>query len=350
MTLATNGHFRALVEGQGVPFVELGAAAGYEETARHPDLWHPQRSFGWVFRNLKPCFAPQYELQAGFEAGVTSCFGWGALLASEKLGIPVASVHLQPSVLWSDVAPPVLAGLVGPRWLRSWLYALGERFVIDRTVLPFLNPWRASLGLPPVSRVTRWWHSPHGVVGLFPSWFCPPAPDWPSPLTLTNFPLWNAPGPSVSCEGAVVFTPGTANMHAGAFFEAASRACTLLGVSPLFLTAHPPPGVRAVAYAPLDQVLPGCAAFVHHGGIGSVSQGLAAGVPQLIMPLAHDQFDNAARVQSLGAGTWLPPSRFTGLNVARALRSLLGRRLTFACESGLPAAAAALEGYITPKR
>lgn len=353
VTLATNGHFRSLVA-SFLPFVELGSAQGYRETAEHPDLWHPQRSFGWVFRNLQPVLRLQYDLQTEYDAGVTSCFGFGALLAQEKLGIPVVTVHLQPSVLWSDVAPPLVAGLVGPRWLRSLLYGLGERFVVDRTVLPFLNPWRASLGLAPVARVTRWWHSPRGVVCLFPSWFCPPAPDWPSPLTMTGFPLWNAPGPPVSFEGGIVFTPGTANMHGQAFFEAAAQACTLLGQPGLFLTpygAGAPPGFPVVPYTPLSDLLPRASAFVHHGGIGSVSQGLLAGVPQLIMPLAHDQFDNAARVRSLGAGTWLAPRSFTGLRVARELRGLLsaGRRM-FACESGLPAAAAAIEGYMSPKR
>jgi hypothetical protein len=37
-------------------------------------------------------------------------------------------------------------------------------------------------------------------------------------------------------------------------------------------------------------------------GIGTVSQAFAAGTPQLITPFAHDQFDNAARVERLGCG------------------------------------------------
>ena len=37
------------------------------------------------------------------------------------------------------------------------------------------------------------------------------------------------------------------------------------------------------------------AGLVHHGGIGTSAQALAAGIPQLLMPQAHDQPDNAAR-------------------------------------------------------
>jgi rhamnosyltransferase subunit B len=43
-------------------------------------------------------------------------------------------------------------------------------------------------------------------------------------------------------------------------------------------------------------------ALVHHGGIGTASQAFAAGIPQLITPFAHDQFDNAARIERLGCG------------------------------------------------
>jgi UDP:flavonoid glycosyltransferase YjiC (YdhE family) len=42
--------------------------------------------------------------------------------------------------------------------------------------------------------------------------------------------------------------------------------------------------------------------LVFGGGIGTVSQALAAGVPQLMTPFAYDQFDNGDRVQRLGCG------------------------------------------------
>jgi rhamnosyltransferase subunit B len=41
------------------------------------------------------------------------------------------------------------------------------------------------------------------------------------------------------------------------------------------------------------------------------------------MPLAHDQFDNAARVRRLGVGDAIPQRRFTGKQLASLLASLL---------------------------
>jgi UDP:flavonoid glycosyltransferase YjiC (YdhE family) len=84
-----------------------------------------------------------------------------------------------------------------------------------------------------------------------------------------------------------------------------------------------PDGIIHADYVPFGALLPRAAAFIHHGGIGSVSQGLRAGVPQLIQPMAFDQFDNASRVVHLGAGREILARRFRAPRVASELQSLL---------------------------
>jgi UDP:flavonoid glycosyltransferase YjiC (YdhE family) len=70
-------------------------------------------------------------------------------------------------------------------------------------------------------------------------------------------------------------------------------------------------------------VLPRAAALVSHGGIGTLSPALAAGIPQLVMPLGFDQFDNAARLERLGVAARLLPQRFRGPAVAHEVARLL---------------------------
>jgi UDP:flavonoid glycosyltransferase YjiC (YdhE family) len=62
---------------------------------------------------------------------------------------------------------------------------------------------------------------------------------------------------------------------------------------------------------------------VHHGGLGTSAQAMKAGVPQLVMPLAYDQADNATRMRRLGAASLLYPKRFTGPAVANRLKAIL---------------------------
>jgi UDP:flavonoid glycosyltransferase YjiC (YdhE family) len=85
-----------------------------------------------------------------------------------------------------------------------------------------------------------------------------------------------------------------------------------------------PPTVRHVPFAPFGQLLPHCSALVCHGGIGTTAQALKAGVPLLIMPMSHDQFDNAAICNRLGVGDWLSVRKFTPRRVANKLSPLLG--------------------------
>ncbi len=64
-------------------------------------------------------------------------------------------------------------------------------------------------------------------------------------------------------------------------------------------------------------------AIVHHGGVGTTALALAAGTPQLVVPLFDDQPDNAARVQRLGVGFRLAPATFNAVKGAECLQQLL---------------------------
>jgi len=216
----------------------------------------------------------------------------------------------------------------------------------DLKVGPGLNEFRASVGLAPVRHVaSRWWHSPQRVVGLFPDWYAAPQPDWPPQAVLTGFPLYDEQGvtglpayleaflaeAAAAGDPPVAFVPGSFNRQAHRFFAAAADACGRLRCRGILLTRYPeqlpsqlPCGVVHAGYAPFSALLPHVAALVHHGGIGTCAQALASGRPQLVMPMAFDQPDNAARLARLGVGSALPPKRFTGASVARELDTRLG--------------------------
>jgi UDP:flavonoid glycosyltransferase YjiC (YdhE family) len=119
------------------------------------------------------------------------------------------------------------------------------------------------------------------------------------------------------------------------FFVAAAGACERLGMRGIFVTPFREQiefslgkTIRHFDRAPFSKVFPRCAAVVHHGGIGTCAQGFAAGVPQLVMPMAHDQPDNAQRLKRLGVGDYLLPGRFTADAVSARLESLLSSENT----------------------
>jgi rhamnosyltransferase subunit B len=264
---------------------------------------------------------------------------FGAHLAHEKLGVPFVTINLQPAAFRSIHDAPLMPGWIPPS-LRSAVYALLDYLVLDRELAGDINAFRSQLGLPKARRIfASWVHSPQKSIGLFPDWFAPPQPDWPTQTELAGFVfLDEGPrplDPALSAflaegEPPIVFTPGTAMRHADLFFEASIQASIEMGRRALLLTQYPdqvpsplPDGVATFAYVPFAAVLPHSAALVHHGGIGTVAQALAAGIPQLVRPMAFDQPDNAARVQRLGVGLSIRPDHYKPRTVAGMLHTLL---------------------------
>lgn len=351
VTLAAPETYRARAQALGLEFCPIVTAGEIRRFLADPDLFHPFRSGLMAARWGAPMIPRQYEALAALARQPDSVLVanpgvLAARLVQEKQGVPAASLLLQPGLLHTNTAPPEMpGGLTLPAWLPGALrplYWFAVDAAADALTAPSLNRVRSRLGLSPVRRVLRWWLSPDRVIGLFPGWYAAPQPDWPPQLRLAGFGRFDGTLDGTRgelsdevqrfCEGGsapIAFTLGTGMTHAGAFFRRAVAACDALGARGLLLTRYPhvlparrPPRVRHCAFAPFRQLLPLCAALVHHGGIGTTAAALEAGCPQLVLPLAWDQPDNAARVERLGAGIALAPRRRTSGHMSRALGRL----------------------------
>jgi UDP:flavonoid glycosyltransferase YjiC (YdhE family) len=374
-----NPHFRPVVESAGVGYLPLSTEQEYEELARHPDLWHSFWGAILVMRiGMSGYLRRLYDvIDKNFSPGtvlVAHCLDLASRVHQDRYGTTVASVHLAPLALRSFHQSPKYFGMLMqnwvPRWLRKAQFWLGD-CIVDRVVASELDALRRSLGLKPVRGVMRdWYFSPQLVLGLFPDWFAPPQPDWPPNTVLTGFPLWDQSATMTlsdeveeflrAGEPPIVFAPGSAMTQGKWFFEAAVDACQRLNRRGILATRYPeqlpgelPEGVRHFDFVPFSQLLPRTAALVHHGGIGTCGQGLAAGLPQLVMPMAFDQLDNATRLTRLGVAEIIPRKKFRGPAVARELDRLLSSesvreasaRWAQRCDpaAGLAASCAAIE-------
>lgn len=351
VTLFTNGHFADLVQQAGLDFVPMGSAEEYDAVANHPDLWHPHK--GWrviMKRMMAGALQAAYPLLCshvipGKTILISSTLGFVARLVQETHHVPLVTVHFSPGVFHSAYQAPRMPGLPLPNWLpvrfKQGVWSLIDHLVIDPLLKPKLNRFRRELGLSPVSRIFHTWlHSPDLIIGLFPDWFSTTQPDWPPSTVLTGFPLYDDASDSAlsttiqtffeAHPQPFVFTPGSANKHASSFFVEAAKACQAMNRPGIFLTRYPeqlpqplPPQVIHFSYAPLSQLLPYCGALIHHGGIGTCSQALRAGIPQLIQPYAFDQFDNGARIEQLGVGHTISRRSFHASRIIQCLEHLL---------------------------
>jgi rhamnosyltransferase subunit B len=350
VTIIAPAMYQALSNSLGFEFVPIGTEVQFSRFADNPDLWHPTKALAVLAEGVGEMIEPFYRAildryVAGETVLVYSSLVFGGRLAQETHGIPAASVHLSPSVMRSIVnpayTPPLPIAAWQPAWFKKFLYHLADRFILDPALTPPLNAFRATLGLQPVRGIfAKWMHSPDRVIGVFPNWFAPLAPDWPPNTVLTGFPLYDesdvAPMDSElsaflqTGDAPIAFTPGSAMRHGKDFFAAAVEACKRLRRRGLLISRHEehipsnlPPQIRHVSFAPFGQLLPQCSAIVHHGGIGTCAQALASGIPQVIMPMAHDQADNAAHLKRLGVATAVPAKKFNAQTVTDALQKVL---------------------------
>ncbi len=378
--LASHPHYRPKAEALGLRFAPIrpeepdwGAQPGLVER-----LMDARRGTETVFREFVLSCLPETTADLAAVAGeadvlVSHPLTLSVPLLAEKLGRPWASTALAPISLFSAHDPPALPPMPWLAGARAWgaagrglvrgIFGLGA--LVSRR---WLGPWhlaRAELGLPPSrdNPIMAAQHSAGLVLALFSRHFAPPAPDWPSRTVATGFPFFDgdeaAPPDLARFLDAgpppLVFALGSSAVKAaGDFYELALAAARQLGRRAALVTGphpanRPPsaagdPAVLCLDHAPYSALFPHAALNVHQGGVGTTSQALRAGRPMLVVPFAHDQFDNAARCVRLGVARSIPRRRLSVPRLVAALGALLGDSSVSAAAARVAAAVGVEDG------
>jgi sterol 3beta-glucosyltransferase len=275
-------------------------------------------------------------------AGVGGLFVGLAL--SEKLGIPFVQAYYFPITPTREfpnaLVPLPLGGL--PASANRLTHHLAQqmlwqnyrtadnqarRQVLQMAQAPFWGPF-ASLqrqeqtvlyGYSPqvVPSPTDWGDFIH-VTGY---WFLEPPAGWEPPLDLVNF-LQSGPPPVYIGFGSMVHSkPGeTTDLVLQALARSGQRGVLSEGWGGLKKEALPDT-VFMTGSIPFGWLFPQMAALVHHGGAGTTSLGLWAGIPAIVTPFMGDQPFWGQRVYELGVGTRpIPRRRMTVDRLAEAIR------------------------------
>ena len=147
-------------------------------------------------------------------------------------------------------------------------------------------------------------------------------------MVTTGFPFWDRSETSTLSDRlrqfldeagrVIVFSPGASSGHTESHFATFARSCEAVGHRGLILTPHAPidslTNVRFERYVPFSKLLSSVAAVVHHAGIGTSAQCLAAGVPQVVVPTLYNQPDTAIRLERLGVAVKIPAHRLHPLS------------------------------------
>ena len=298
-----------------------------------------------IFPAVRDSYADLLQAVAGADLLVTHPAAPAGPLVGRKTGLPWVSTVLAPLSFFSAYDPPVppfwqwtsKLSIFGPRFMRFFLDTMKSSYK-EKAVVDF----RDELGLENTGNpMFEGQHSPTLVLALFSRVFAQPQPDWPPQTEITGFCFYdgrhNLPMPAElerfldDGPPPIVFTLGSSAVWvAQDFFAESIEAAKRLGRRAVLLVGDErnrpqalPPGMIAVDYAPYESLLPRALAMVHHGGVGTTSQGLLAGVPTLIVPFAFDQSDNAEHARRLGTSRTLYRNNYRAARVYKELRELI---------------------------
>lgn len=242
-----------------------------------------------------------------------------SLLAAEVLGLPYASIVLAPNYL-------------DHMNLHNEIF--GENMTEE------INKARQTLQLAPISDWKDWLYCPKKIFGIWPEWFAKPEENWPSSLVPIGFlqkkhhnsdDVNDILKPVIhSGKKIALITAGTSKMINPDFFKVAATACSKVNCKAILLLRHDelcpetlPGNIIRIKKADLGYLMTKANVIIHHGGIGTLSEAIMAGIPQIILPHLTDGPDNAFRIQNLGLGKLFPILRWDAAKIAETLDDML---------------------------
>lgn len=298
-----------------------------------------------VFPAVRDSYADLLKIVDGADLLITHPAAPAGPLVGRQTGIPWISTVLAPMSFTSAYDPPVppfwqwtrRLNVLGPGVMGFLLRKMKETYKAKA-----VTEFRDELGLADNGNpMFEGQHSPTLVLALFSELFGKPQPDWPPQTRVTGFCFYDGNletqmTPELlhfldNGTPPLVFTLGSSAVWvARDFFQQSIEAARRLGRRAVLLIGDErnlpgllPEGVIAVDYAPYQSLLRRACSVVHHGGVGTTSQGLLAGVPTLIVPFAFDQSDNAEHARRLGTSRTLYRQNYFAPRVANELQQLL---------------------------
>lgn len=337
VVIASLTAYRTAIERNGLGFAPLRPEINETDSEIFRKVLDPWRGAEYLTRRLlMPAIWEMYQdldrACEGADLLVSHVLVYAGRIVAEHRKIPWMMVVLQPMAFFSAYEMPIVPPLTFLKHLRF----LGPGFsawVIERlfrTTTSWSEPareLRRKLGLGPgPNPIREGLFSQDGVLAMFPEAFAAKQPDWPEHTVCCGFPFLDEDFSGAPMDRAlgefldkgeppVVFTLGSSAVRiapwlveaaAVASKEGAFRAIVLAGPAAEELAKrYTSSQTMIVASAAYHELFPRSRVIFHSGGIGTTAQALRSGRPQVIVPFAFDQFDNAERVAGLGCGVEL---------------------------------------------
>jgi UDP:flavonoid glycosyltransferase YjiC (YdhE family) len=316
----------AWARSHGCPFQALGSGVRGNPSLRGGSL---RGMIRFIHEELDAQVRDLPEKVKGSDLLLGTGLVFGAPSVAESQGIPYRYVALSPATSLGTTRDPLSMKVAG--WLMKTVANAGLR--------GHLNRRRSELGLKPIDDVLSSWIGPRAIAATDAALTVVPA-GARLKTTQTGY-LHLEPGGELGDELEAFLESGPPPVYVGfgsmpigdagrmsrLLADVARTARRRLVVSGGWAGL---PGAASqgdclfVGDVPHPRLFPRVAAVVHHGGAGTVATAARAGVPQIVLPIAADQFQWRTEVVKLGLG---PRAGIFRMISARSLTRAIGECL-----------------------
>lgn len=253
-----------------------------------------------------------------------------SLLVSEAKNIPLLLCYMNPIEIGS---------------MKEFEKVMGEELTQEANAL------RKRMGLPAIDNWFDWQMSPANKIALWERWYYQGNELDENNVIYVGFPNMNTNIHNAYDDSKlnqffdnntpkILVSGGTSRQLHEKFYPIAIEACEHLGYKAVVVTryadklpAQIPNDFLVQNEIPLNKYISKFDAIINHGGIGTVSEAIRSGVPQLVLGQDVDRPLNGSIVKRLGVGEYLPLLRWDIQNVSEALEKILQVSCKENCES-----------------
>lgn len=344
--LAAPARFKALVEEHGITFFSLAGdpeelsrrlnEAGYNFIKLVNELMiHAVDIGAEMMRQVdKACSDADLIIH-------TFAHAVGAHTLAREKNIP--DIHIQTFPMFTPTGdyPNISMPNLGNRFLNR-LSHTGSLKITELTSQIGFEQVRRRAGLPKRKLYTPFKDTPHRLpTPILCAWspsILPPSSDWGSRVHVTGyyyFPYNNSYTPPNELDEFLklgkrpicVSFGSMVNKDAQKIDEIIRKALSQTGNRGIILSGWGSAGLESssdflyLESSPHDWLLPKCKMLIHHGGAGTTSAALRAGIPQVVLPFMADQPFWGSRVHAIGVAP--KPIRVNLLSVEKMASAIL---------------------------
>jgi UDP:flavonoid glycosyltransferase YjiC (YdhE family) len=356
--MATHENFESLVSSHGLEFSPM--TGNVQEFMATPKMRELTEKGDFLAINVEATKATRRAAIDWAKDSLAACqdvdlliTGVGGLFLSlalaEKFHLPLLQAYIfpfTPTKAFPAILFPKSLAKLGSyiNWLSHVLFRqimwqgtrqgdeLARKQVLELPAAPFFGAYNSPhlqrfpvlYGFSPsIINPPSDWQNTH-VTGY---WFLDEDPNWTPSKDLMDFLLEGAPPVFVGFGSMGNRNPeATADLVLKAIAIAGQRAILQSGWGGLS-KRNLPDTVFIVDSIPHSFIFPYVAAVVHHGGAGTTSAALRAGVPSIVIPFFGDQPFWGNRIAELGVGTKpIPRKKLTAENLAKAIQMAVNDR------------------------